>query len=171
MMWVLYIGGGLVALFLLLLAWGVLRVLAGRRQARAESASIELPEIEPLARECVEVFRKKLGLLLDLENCEAAAEKLDAALADRPKIKDAFEKDGFYWYFVKPVGAALGELLRRHARHEWRKNPGEPPHMEVTIPAGTSETYPFEKIIKQATTGEPGDIIAYVALGRELDQA
>lgn len=170
MMWALYIGGGLVALFVLLLVWGFLHLRASQRDAQAEIAKVELADIEPLTRECVEVFQKKLGLVLDLGDADAAAEKLDAALADRAKLKDAFAKEGFYWYFVKPVGAALGEVLRRHAKHEWRKLPGQAPHMEVKLHDGTSEAFPFDKVMKQATTGSPGDIVAYVEFARTVDQ-
>jgi hypothetical protein len=170
MMWALYIVGGLVALFALLLVWGFLHLRASRRQAEAEIEKIELAEIEPLARECVEVFRKKLGVQLDLDDCDDAAQKLDTAFQDRAKLKDTFAKDGFYWYFVKPVGAALGELLRRHARHEWQKLPGRPPHLEVTLPDGQSEVYPFDKVMQQAITGDAGDIVAYVEFARTLER-
>jgi len=148
----------------------VLHLLASRRRAKAEIAKVELADIEPLARECVEVFRKKLGLVLDLDDGNAAAEKLDAAFRDRTKLKGAFAKDGFYWYFVKPVGAALGELLRQHARHEWQKLPGKAPHMEIMLQDGSSEAYPFDKVMQQATTGDAGDLIAYVEFARALDQ-
>lgn len=171
MIWVLYIAVGLVGLVALILLWGFLHLRASQRKARAEIAKIELAEIEPLARECVTVFQKKLGIKLDLSDGDAAAEALDTAFVDRARLKDAFAKDGFYWYFVKPVGAALGELLRRHARHEWRKNPGAAPHMEVALKDGHSEVYPLDKVMKQAVTGEPGDVVAYVEFARTLDRA
>jgi hypothetical protein len=171
MIWLLYIGGGLAALFALLLLVGVLHLMKSRRQAVAEIQRIELADIEPLAKECVDVFKKKLGIVLNPDDCEASAEKLDAALHDRAKIKDAFAKDGFYWYFVKPTGAYLGELLRRHAKHEWRKVQGQPPTMEVQLKGGSSEVSPFEKVIKQTSTGAPGDLIAYVELARHIEAA
>jgi hypothetical protein len=171
MIWLLYIGGGLVALLALLLVWGFVHLSMSRRKAVAEILRIELAEIEPLAKECVAVFQKKLGIVLNPDDCEASAEKLDAALQDRAKLKDAFAKDGFYWYFVKPTGAYLGELLRRHAKHEWRKVPGQAPTMEVKLKGGSSEVFPFDKIIKQSTIGEPGDLIAYVELARHIEAA
>jgi hypothetical protein len=168
--WVLYVGGGLVALFALLLLWGFLHLRGSRNQALAEVRKIELADLEALARECVEVFQRKLGVRLDLGDCEDAARKLDDAFRDRSKLKDVFARDDFYWYFVKPVGACLGELLRRHARHAWRKNPGEAPHLEVVVEGGESEAYPFEKVIKQSQIGAPGDLVAYVAFARALDR-
>jgi len=171
MVWVLAIVGGLVGLFALLLLWGFLHLRQSRRKAEAEVERIELADIEPLARECVDVFRKKLGVKLDLDDADDAARKLDDAFLDRARLKRAFAKDNFYWYFVKPVGAALGELLRRHARHQWRKDAGKTPHMEVALPDGHSEVYPFDKVIKQSTVGDPGDLVAYVEFARTLDQA
>jgi hypothetical protein len=168
--WALYIAGALVGLFALLLLWGIFHLRQSRRQAEAEARRIELADLEPLARECVEVFQRKLGVRLDLDDCDDAARKLDDAFRDRARLKDAFARDDFYWYFVKPVGACLGELLRRHARHTWRKNPDEAPFLEVAVAGGQSEAYPFEKVIKQSQVGQPGDLVAYVAFARALEQ-
>jgi hypothetical protein len=169
MVWVLSIGGGLVALFGLFLLWGLLHLRRSRHKALAEIRRIELADLGPLARECVQVFQRKLGVRLDLSDCQDAAQKLDDAFRDRYKLKAAFERDGFYRYFVKPVGACLGELLRRHAKHEWRKRVGEAPYMEVVLKDGHSEVFPFEKVIEQVQAGDPGDLVAYVAFARTLD--
>jgi hypothetical protein len=170
MTWVLYAGGALVLLFALILFWGWLHLRRSKRRALDAARAIELGEIEALARECVAVFQRQLGVPLDLDNCDDAAEKLDNAFRDAYKLKGAFERPGFYWYFVKPVGAALGELLRRHAKHEWRKKPGEAPYMEVLLKDGHSHVFPFEKVVKQIEEGEPGDLVAYVAFARTVDQ-
>jgi hypothetical protein len=168
--WALSICGGLVALLLLFLVWGLLHLRQSQRQAHDEIRRIELADIGPLARECVEVFRNKLGVRLDLDNCDDAAEKLDHALRDHYKVKRAFARDDFYWYFVKPVGACLGELLRRHARHEWHKRPGEAPHMEFAWGVNSSEAFPFEKVIKQSQVGDAGDLVAYVEFARTVER-
>jgi hypothetical protein len=171
MIWLLYIGGGLLALFCLLLLWGYLHLRASRRQAVAEIQRIELAEIEPLAKECVSVFQKKFGVLLNPDDCEDSARKLDEAFRDSARLKGAFDREGFYWYFVKPTGAFLGELLRRHANHEWRKTPGQPPTMVVQFEDGSSEVSPFKKVIKQIDFSEPGDLIAYVVFARNVERA
>lgn len=168
MIWLLYIGGGVLALFAVILVWGFLHLRHSQRQAFREIEGIELNDIAALADECVAVFKRKLGVKLNLDDCDAAAEKLDAAFRDVYKLKDAFARDDFYWYFVKPVGACLGELLRRHAKHEWRKKPGAAPSMKVILKGGHSEVFPFEKVIKQAQTGEPGDLVAYVEFAKTL---
>jgi len=174
MEWLWWIGGGLAVLFVLIVlfvSWGIFHGRQSRQQALDEVRRIELVDIGPLADECVAVFQQKLGVQLDLNDCEDTAKKLENALQDSSKLKDAFARDDFYWYFVKPVGACLGELLRRHARHEWRKQPGEVPFMEGALKGGHSEVYPFDKVIMQMQMGEPGDLVAYVAAGRTLDQA
>ena len=171
MIWVFSIGGGLIALVGVLLVWGFLHLCQSRSQALAEIRRIELKHIEPLADECVQVFRQKLGVRLDPNDCGDAAQKLDNAFRDRPRLKAAFELDGFYWYFVKPTGSFLGELLRRHAGHQWRKQSGEAPTMRVALKDGESEVFPFDKVIKHAQVGDPGDLVAFVALARTFNRA
>jgi len=166
MIWALYIGGGLLALFAVFMAWGLLHIRQSRSQAYAEIGKIELMEIDLLARECLDVFERKLSVRLNLDDCEETARKLDDAFQNPSRLKAAFQRDDFYWYFVKPTGACLGELLRRHAKHEWRKKPAETPHMELTTKDGQSEAFPFEKVIKQISSGEPGDLVAYVVFAR-----
>jgi hypothetical protein len=169
MVWVLSICGGLVALVGLFLLWGLLHLRQSQRQALTEVRRIELADLDTLAQECVEVFRRKLGVRLELDDCEDAAQKLDDAFRDRSRLKEAFARDDFYWYFVNPIGACLGELLRRHARHAWHKQAGEAPFMEVVLKDGHSEAYPFEKVIKHSTSGSPGDLVAYVAFARTIE--
>jgi hypothetical protein len=165
--WALSICGGLVILGVLFLVWGFLHLRHSQRQARDEIRRIDLADIEPLTDECVAVFRNKLGVELDLDNCGDATAKLDAALRDHERLKRAFARDDFYWYFVKPVGACLGELLRRHARHKWRKQPDEAPHMEMAWDDNLSEAFPFDKVLRHT---DPGDLIAYVAFAQTVDR-
>jgi hypothetical protein len=176
MVWVLLIGGGLLTLFLallfaVLLIWGFWHLGQSRRKALAEIRGIEIADIDSLACECVDVFDRKLGVRLNVEDCANAAKELDDAFRDPFKLKEAFARDDFYWYFAKPVGALLGELLRRHAKHAWHKKDGEAPAMEVKWKDGHSEVHPFEKVIKHVQGGEPGDLIAYVEFARTIERA
>jgi hypothetical protein len=168
MVWVLVIGGSLVGLVGLFVLWGILHLRGSRKQATAEISGIELADIEPLARECVRVFQNKLGVRLELDDLDGTAQKLDDAFQDVYKLKEAFAKEDFYWYFVKAVGACLGELLRLHAKHEWRKQPGEAPFLEVVWPGGSSQAFPFDKVIKQSQSGTPRDLVAYVEFARTV---
>jgi hypothetical protein len=171
MIWLLYIAGMLLGLLALFLLWGFLHLRQSFRKALAEIKTVEIADIATLAQECVDVFQQKLDVRLDLEDCDEAAEKLDKAFRDAFKLKEAFARDDFYWYFAKPVGAFLGELLRLHAKHEWHKESGKAPSMEIDLPDGSAETFPFEKVLKHGYSGDAGDLIAYVAFARGLEQA
>lgn len=169
MIWVLSIGGGLVLLIALFLLWGVSHLRHSTRRAAEAICQIELGEIETLVQECIEVFERKLGVQLNLDDCQDSAQKLDDAFRDSFKLKGAFAREDFYWYFVKPLGACVGELLRRHAKHEWRKEAGRAPYMEVKFKDGDSQVFPFEKVIKQIEVGDPGDLVAYIVLAQAFN--
>jgi hypothetical protein len=162
MIWFLYVGGGLIALFVVIMVWGILHIRQSRNKALAEVRKIEIRDMDSLVRQCIEVFDTKLGVQLNLDNCGDAAQKLDDAFQNPSGLKAAFQRDDFYWYFVKPVGACLGELLRRHAGHVWLKKLNEAPHMEAKMKEGQTEVYPFDKVITQISSAEPGDLVAYV---------
>jgi hypothetical protein len=168
MMWVLSTAGVVTGLFALLLVWGLLRIRQGARAAVAEAQKLSLSDVAPLAREWMDVFRHKLGIHLDPDDCDGAAARLDEAFRTPDRLKTAFARNDLPWYFALPVGACLGELLRRHARHEWRKLPGEAAYLVLRLADGEFEAYPFEKAVKQAQIGGAGDLVAYVIAARAL---
>ena len=161
---------GIVLLFALFVLWGLLHLRQSERKALEAVSQIEPGEIDLLTQQCIEVFERKLGVRLNLDDCQDTARKLDDTFRDPFKLKGAFAKDDFYWHFVKPVGACLGELLRRHAKHQWRKQAGEMPFMEFEFKDGESRAFPFEKVIKQIKSGEPGDLVAYVIFAQTNDR-
>src|SRR5262245_43876369 len=171
MTWLLYVVGFILVVFVLFLVWGFLHLQQSRNRAAAEINRIELSEIPALVQECIDTFEKKLGARLNLANCDESARQLDEAFRDKEKLKTTFARDEFYWYFVKPVGACLGELLSRHAAHEWVKEPGAAPRMVVRFGGGDSTASPFEKILAHATGGDNGDLVAYVEFARGLNKA
>ena len=69
-----------------------------------------------------------------------------------------------------PVGAFLGELLRVHVNGTWRAS--ELGGIELEIPVGdeSAQTFPFHKVIKHVTLGDPGDVYAYLETSRQLDK-
>jgi hypothetical protein len=171
MVWLLY---GLAAIFVLFVAavfWGIVRIRQSVSQASAAIASIELGEIDRLAQECVDVFDRKLGVRLDVDDWQQSAAALDDAFRRKDKLVEAFERPDLRWYFVKPVGAFLGELLRRHADHRWQAEENGAPSMIRMIGEGSLQSFPFEKVIKQATLGEQGDLLAYVVMARGAGEA
>ena len=181
----------LVAVAAILLVWGYFHRRGSQREAAERIKEIELADIPRLAKECVNVFKDKLGVNLDPNDLESAAEQIDEALQDVEKLKEPFAKDDCYWHFVRAVGAFIGELMRIHAKHVWIKRKGEAPHLECELPStaatddefmkvneelepietGTSEVYPFDKVLSIASefsTPEPGDLYAYIAAAKAL---
>ena len=161
MYWILYIVAALVGLFVLVFVWGLVHLYLSRKRAFAQIETIDLAEIEALAQECVDVFRARLNIELDLDLWEDAAQKLDDVFRNEYQLKEIFAREDFYWYFVKPMG---------HSKFEWRKSAGFAPHMELLLHDGNSEITPFQKILKQVMVGDPGDIVAYVATARSMEK-
>src|SRR4051812_26275875 len=129
-MWpALYITGGLVVAVALFALWGVHRLRQAIRQAMSELVKVTVEDIPALAEECVGLFDAKFGKQLSLDDLEGTAWLLD-------EYKRAFARPGFKWYFVKPIGAFVGELLRRHFGGEWRKQQGRPPYLRRTTAQG-----------------------------------
>jgi len=167
MVWLYSLGGGCLALLAAITVWGFLHLRQSRRKALEETQAIELADIDKLTAECVKVFARKLSVQLNLEDCDDCSQKLDDAFRDPYKLKGAFARDDFYWYFVKSVGACLGELLRRHAHHQRQKRAGQAPIHgggPARRPIGSPS---FEKAL-QVQGGEAGELMAYVTFGRAL---
>jgi len=151
----------------------VAAVLRLRRSIRTAAAAIEevaLEDVSALCDECVEVFRNAFGEDLDLDDFEGATRLLSDRFDQSESLKEAFAKDDFDWYFALPVGAFIGELLRTHVDGAWRE---EDLGLVLSIPVGddSADTLPFHKVMKQAISGDPGDVYAYFMASRELDQA
>jgi hypothetical protein len=106
------------------------------------------------------VFREKLGLSLNPDDLEASALLLDEHLRTE-RLKRAFSRPDFHWYFVKPVGAFTGELLRRHAGGDWQAQAGRAPCLLRTAGSLTVKAFPFEKVLRHvAKHGQKGDFCA-----------
>src|SRR5689334_5703433 len=103
MHWSLYILCALLALPVLFFVFGLFHLYSSRRTAERAILSIELADIQPLASECQDVFREKLGVTLTMDSLDEAAEQLEQAFKDSYQLKEAFARDDCYWYFVKPV--------------------------------------------------------------------
>ena len=169
MFWLLVLGGG-VAVFASFLLIGLAHLRHSVRVAERAIEGISIEEIPALRAECVRVFQDVLGVALDLEDYEASAEQLSGCLDDAECLKQAFKKDDFYWYFVLPVGAYMGELLRVHLNAAWRVSELGGPEMEIPLDDDAALTFPFHKVIKQVTAGDPGDVYAYLMASRQLDK-
>jgi hypothetical protein len=163
-MWpALYIVVGLVVAVLLLRFLLLRRLRHTVRHAGFEMVKVRVEDIPGLAEECVLRFDAEFGKQLNLDDLERTAWLLDEHFRDG-RIKRAFARPGFGWYFVKPVGAFIGELLRRHYGYKWRKQDGRPPYLHRTTAQQLEvTTLPFEKVFKYgARHREKGDFYAYL---------
>ena len=163
MMIFLYIVGGIIGFLVFFFFFGAWRLRRSIHQAAAGIVSVKVDDIPFLAEECVRVFREKLGQDLSLGDFERTAWILDDNLRSR-RIKSAFARSDFSWYFVKPLGAFVGELLRHHSGGEWQTQQGRPPHLRRTsMEKLTVRTFPFEKVMKLvARHSQKGDFYAFL---------
>jgi hypothetical protein len=154
MTWVYLVGGMLGALILVC----VLSVAGTRRKLKRELRRMRTSDIEPLLEECIVTLREKLGLELDLDDSEGSAEILDTHVSTSA-LRNAFSRKGFNLYFVMPVGAFVGELIRRHGDADWQRE--EDGSMSIWVRYGDEEytVQPFEMAMEQAF-GAKGTIFA-----------
>jgi hypothetical protein len=171
---VMYIVSGIVGLLMLVFVWGFLHLRQSQRTAYDAIGRVTVDQVPALRDECERVFREEFEQTLSLGNLEPSAQILSDRLDDVESLKQAFAKPNFYWYFVLPLGAFLGELMRTHARGEWHAS--EEGGVELRVPMGSSSedhatTYPFEKVMKQVTMGDKGDIYAYLLSATQLNES
>ena len=167
------IGAGILLLFAVFLVWGALHLRHSIRGAESAIAAVRLDEIPALRDECIRVFQDAYGDALDLDDFEGAAQILSGRLDDHESLKQPFARDDCYWHFVLPVGAFLGELLRVHANGTWRVASDEVGGgIELAIPIRDelAQTFPFHKVLKHVTSGDPGDVYAYLMSSLELEK-
>ena len=144
--------------------WGYLRTRNRARDAAALITTVAETEVQALAADCVQVFREKLSLELALDQPEAAAQILEAALARQSAMKTvtAFERHGHTGWYAKAIGAFLGELIRGNSKAHWIPAKGGGLALVIGQEPDTMTLHPFDKIIKQYAIGNPGDIAMYV---------
>jgi hypothetical protein len=164
------VAGLVVALPLLrfLLLWRLRRTI---RHAGSEMVKVTVEEVPGLAEECVRLFNAKFGKQLSLDDLERSAWLLDEYFRDG-QIRRAFGSLGS-WDFVNPVGAFVGELLRRHYGYEWRKQAERPPYLHrTTVQQLEVTTLPFEKVFKYgANRREKGDFYTYLKADQGIGPA
>ena len=165
------IAGGLVILVMAGFIWGVLHLRQSQRVASEAIARVSLSDLAKLCVECQTVFADSFNEQLSLDELENSARILSARLDSAESVKKAFAKPEFYWYFVLPVGAFLGQLICRHANGVWAEAEGGGLEVQIPVAGEPAVTYPFDKVIKQVTMGDKGDIYAYLMTAVKLEEA
>lgn len=164
---VLYIVVAVVALFVIFFIWGVARLRKGGTQANDAIRKVHVEDSPRLVAEGKAGLTKAYGVTIDFNDPEAAAKILDGLFVDHMKLKNAFEKDSFYWYFVLPVGALVGEFIRVHTKGVWKEDP-DGLSMDIPVKEGAATCHPFDKVLKQIDQGEKGDLYAYLLSSIQL---
>jgi Negative regulator of septation ring formation len=163
----IYILVAVVVLVLLFFIWGVIRLRKGNYQAIEAIRRVRISDLPGLVAEGKDGLTRAYIRSLDFNDAEAAAKLLDSLFADQRKLKDTFQKEGFYWRFVLPVGALIGEYIRIHAKGVWKETP-EGLCMEIPVKDGTATCHPFDKVLKQVGQAEKGDLYAYLLSSTQL---
>jgi hypothetical protein len=171
MNWLLIFLAGLLAV-VAFLVWGFVRITRRAKDAAALLTKVEQRDIPALVNECIQVCRERLGTTLSVEDLENSVEALDYVLepSQRKRMKTAFEIPGHPGRFVLPLGAFLGELVRKHSPGaQWIRRDGGGLAMEIPQGGATLTMHPFDKVLKHGATGAAGEILAYVnvAIGRQ----
>lgn len=163
---ILKIGLGVGLAIVAFTIFGFWRLRQSIKQAEQEIAMTKCEEIPFLAEECLRTFKKKFQVQLDLNRFDESAEIVDSYIK-QDRIKKAFARDDFYWYFVKPVGAFIGELIRKHADAQWHESDGNGPSLTIRASEIEAATHPFAKVIKHVVHGDAGDLFAYLQIAKE----
>lgn len=157
---------GLVLLSLLFIGavWGVARIKKRQADLHSLVRSVSAEQVSELAQECVSGFGKSLGKTLAYDNPEASTLILDEAWSQtgRMNCMAAFERPDHRGWFVLPMGAFLGELIKRHVSARWIPAEGGGLAMVIGEGHATMTIHPFDKISKQLWVGDKGDLLAYV---------
>lgn len=148
------------ALLLGFLAWGAWLLRRNVTGAMQRLAAVEVAAIPALAAECRQGVRERMGVELEPNDLEGSARALDELVLSG-RLRPAFRAPGYEMRYAEPVGAFLGELIRRHASAEWQPDPLGP-RLVVFRPEGDVEMHPFLKAVRHHTHGRPGELHAYV---------
>lgn len=93
----------------------------GKRHYRRVMHQIQEDDIGGFVCECVQVFREKVGVSLDIDDFEGSVELLCEEAGD---AEEQFLFDGLGGYYAQVVGAYFGELMVRHGGGQWCRGPG-----------------------------------------------
>lgn len=154
----LYVGAALLAGFL---GWGVWLLRQNVGGSLQHLALVEVSAIPALAEECRRTVRAELKTDLDPRKPDATARALDELVLSG-RLRPLFKAPGYELRYAEPVGAFLGELIRRHTGAEWMDDALGPKLVIHRRDGGSVEMHPFAMAVRHHTHGRPGQLHAYV---------
>ena len=92
----------------------------GKRHYRRVMSQVRVEDIDSLVCECVQVFREKGGVSLDIDDFEGS---VDLLCEEAELVGELFLCDGLGAYYAQVVGAYAGELMVRHGGGQWCRGP------------------------------------------------
>jgi len=102
-----------------------------------------------------------------LSDFETASESLDRLLSGKEALAfwRAFETRYSPGHFVLPAGAFVGELIRTHnPTATWVTKDDGGLAMALKLGDAVMTIHPFEKVLKQVTSGERGELSLFLNL-------
>ena len=166
----LYLLAAIGAFVIMAIVWGIFHLRNSQKVAYEAIEKVRLDQITNLRNECQATFQSAFNETLAIDDLETSARVLSSRLDNVDSLKKAFARPDFYWHFVLPVGAYLGELLRVHAKAEWKNSDEGGLEMSIVAGEGVATTFPFDKVMKQVTVGDKGDVYAYLMASMQLDR-
>jgi hypothetical protein len=121
---------------------------------------LPMDDIAAMVPACIQEFRERLGIRLDLNDLEGAAWTLDQALRSQRTVM-VLSAPGHPLRALELAGAFIGELVRRHGRGEWILG-GRSPGVRVSRSDGDREILPFVDALNQFKAGHEGDLFALI---------
>jgi hypothetical protein len=128
--------------------------------------ALPMDDIAAMVPVCIQEFRERLGIRLDLNDLQGAAETLDQALRSQRTVM-VLSAPGHPLRALELAGAFIGELVRRHGRGKWLLG-GRSPGVRMFRPDGDREILPFVESLNQFKAGREGDLSTLIlyAAGR-----
>lgn len=128
--------------------------------------ALPMDDIATMIPVCIEEFRDRLGIRLDLDDLEGAARTMDQALRSQRTVM-VLSAPGHPLCALELAGAFIGELVRRHGRGKWILG-GRSPGVRISRPDGDREILPFVDSLNQFKAGRGGDLYTLIlfAAGR-----
>lgn len=118
--------------------------------------AIEPADIPAIRRECAAAYWTRLRLRLDLNDLDASARSLDAALCSLASML-ALAEEGKHLHGAELSGAFMGELIRRHTGATWSLDERQPV-LTVRTLSGDETVWPFMDTVNHFKAGHPGEL-------------
>lgn len=146
----------IVALVALIMWLGARSLRSSIEDGRRLVSRVQVGDIPAHFKECVETFRSKFGVELDVTSVNNAARQFDQLLFQKKnEVKFSFVRPGEYGRFSLPLGAAFGEIIRAHTPAEWLLDGEKGIALRVRVADQFLILRPFDDILNYFSKSHP----------------